>query len=238
MKTKNLWMGTALLLAAFCCHTPTVQAQTEKTPSVDVQATAQREVMPDELLLSIEIRENDYKGRVSLLEKQNEMIAVLKRLHIDYEENLSIRQMGSEAKFKTFSRNPVPRSEATYHLKLHDAATLQQVVRQLEDQHITHINLVQTRYTRADELKVELGAEAARKAKKEAAALAAAVDQSIGKALSINSWMTNNSPRPRVYKLAMAEAYNADASEGADIPTPNITGITYVVNVSAKFELK
>ena len=228
------------MVAAFFCSPSVSNAQVDKTPSVDIQATAQREVMPDELTLSITIKENDYKGKTTLEEKQKELIHVLKANKIDYEEALTIKEMGSAVKFKVFAKNPTPRSEATYLLKLHDATTMQTVVRQLEEQHISNIDLIQTRYTKADELKVELGVEAIKKAKQEATALAEAIGQHIGSAISINSWMSNSNPRPQIYKMAAARNMAFDSAEAgeAPMPAPAISGIMYKVNVSAKFELK
>lgn len=242
MNAKQLLLSGSLAIAALFGTAQAAMAQVnEKTPSVDIQATAQREVMPDELILSITIRESDYKGKEKLDEKQEQMISVLRRLKIDYENALTIREMGSSVAFKLFSKNPSTRTEATYLLKLGDAATMQRVVAMLEECHISNIQLVQTRYTKKDELKVELGVEAMKKAQAEATALAGAVGQTVGKAISISSWMSDNAPQPRFYKMAAAPANAEMAMDNAAAGgsnTPGISGITFTVNVSAKFELK
>ena len=240
MKIKQITLTSCLMLLVFFGLAHPADAQIDKVPSVDIQSTAQRDVTPDELILSITIRESDYKGKVTLLEKQKEMIEVLKKSKVNYEDDLTINEMGSSATFKFFSKNPKPRSEATYFLKLHDATTMQWVVDQLEEKKITNIYLAQTRYTQEDQLKLELSAEAAKKAKVEAENLAEAIGQSIGKAIHINSWMSNNSPRPRLLKMAMVEtqAMNDAYGAGAPEPSPTIATIRYTVNVSIKFELK
>ena len=240
MKIKPTLLVACLTLCSLFGAAAEVQAQNDKTPSVDIQSVAQREVTPDELTLSITLRESDYKGKVTLLEKQKELIDVLKKNKINYEDDLTINEMGSTATFKFFSKNPKPRSEATYFLKLYDTATMQRLVEQFEEQKITNIYLMQTRYTQEDQLKLELGAEAAKKAKVEAANLAQAVGQTIGKAISINSWMSNNTPRPRMLKMATmsAEAMNDTSYAGTPDPTPNVATIRYTVNVSIRFELK
>lgn len=239
MRVNKILLACSLMIAAAFCSPSKANAQTEKTPTVDIQASAQREVMPDELTLAITIRESDYKGKKTLEEKQKELIGVLKANKIDYNEALTIKEMGSAVTFKFFSKNPTPRSEATYLLKLEDATTMQKIVRQLEEKHISNIDLIQTRYTKADELRVELGVEAVKKAQKEAKALAEAIGQQIDSAISINSWMTNNSPRPRLYKMASTVNMARDAEEaGSAESAPAISGIRYTVNVSAKFILK
>lgn len=238
METKNAFLASCLIMVTMLFSNLPAKAQNERVSSIDIQASAEREVMPDELVISIHINENEYKGKTSLQEKQKELISVLKANKINYEEDLSIKQMGSTATFKLFSKNPVPRTDAVYYLKLYDAATLQQVVQQLEEKKITNIHLIQTRYTKKDELKLELGMEAVKKAKMEAEALAKAIGQNIGKAFSINSWMSNDTPRPYNYRMVMAsdKAEGAEAAQNAE--TPKVTGIKYTVNVSAKFILE
>lgn len=240
MNTNKFLIASTMMVAAFFCSPSVSNAQIDKTPSVDIQAIAEREVMPDELTLSIEIRESDYKGKTSLEEKQKDLINVLKANKIDYEEALTIKEMGSAVKFKVFSKNPSARSEATYLLKLHDATTMQNIVRQLEEKHISNIDLIQTRYSQTDLLKEELGVEAIKKAKHEAQTLAQAIGQEIGSAISINSWMSSNSQRPQ-YKLyaARSMAYEDAAEAGnGDAPAPAISGIRYKMTVSVKFILK
>lgn len=242
MGKKQLISVVSCLLLLFSAPHSSVKAQVSDRvmPSVDIQTSAEREVMPDELVLSISINESDYKGKVSLQEKQQEMIDVLKLLKIDYEENLTINQMGSSMSYKLFSKNPNSRTSATYQLKLNDAVKMQLVIQSLEAKHISNIDLVYTRYTKADELKTQLGIEAIKKAKAEAQALAQAIGQDIGKAFSINYWMQNNRPQPRMYKQVMQvrEANAMMDTAESEFSTPAITGIRYTVNVSVRFELK
>ena len=240
MKAIRIFAVAAIVVASMGASTLCMAQDINTTPNVSVQATAKREVVPDELTLSIRINEKDYKSKVKLEEKQKEMIAVLKRLGVNYEDDLSIYQTGSRVNYKLFSRTMKPRSQANYHLILHDAATMQRVIRELEAKEISNIQLIETRFTQVDKLKNELNLEAVKKAQNEARVLAQGVNQEIGKALSISSWMSNPSGRPRMY---MMQAKNAvfESEESAVQPeeeVPAVSKLTYTVNVSVKFELK
>lgn len=216
----------------------TAKAQNITQPYIDINSTATREVTPDEIYLRITIKESDYKGKKSLEEMQEAMLGALKINHIDIPECLTLNYMGSDVSYKMFSKNINTRTEATYTLKLHDVATMQNVISALEERQISNIDLVKTKFTKEKELKHELSIEAMQQAQAEARTLAGAIGQEIGKALSINYWMNSNDSQPRLYKSRANMVMAAVAVEEQQAPTFGIGKITYSLNVNVKFELK
>ncbi len=218
----------------------TAKAQNITQPYIDISSTATREVTPNEIYLRITIKESDYKGKKSLEEMQETMLGALKINRIDIPECLTLNYMGSDVSYKMFSKNINTRTEATYTLKLHDVATMQNVISALEERQISNIDLVKTKFTKEKELKHELAIEAMQQAQAEARTLAGAIGQEIGKALSINYWMNSNDSQPRLYKARanMVMDESAVAGEGQQAPTFGIGKITYSLNVNVKFELK
>lgn len=213
-------------------------AQQDNKAYINQDATAEREVVPDELYLSITINEKDNKGKVTLETQQNKMIDTLKSLGIDVEKNLAINFMGSQISYSAFKRNINPRTQAVYTLKLTDAVTMQKVISLLEADDITNIQLTKTKYSRADELCRELGAEAVKKAKAEATILAEAIGQSIGPAIYINSWKSQTgNPQPRMYKAARVIVEEANDAVTANEPQIEVGKITFSVNVNIRFLL-
>ena len=218
----------------------TAKAQNITQPYIDISSTATREVTPNEIYLRITIKESDYKGKKSLEEMQEAMLGALKINRIDIPECLTLNYMGSDVSYKMFSKNINTRTEATYTLKLHDVATMQNVISALEERQISNIDLVKTKFTKEKELKHELSIEAMQQAQAEARTLAGAIGQEIGKALSINYWMNSNDSQPRLYKARanMVMDESAVAVEEQQAPTFGIGKITYSLNVNVKFELK
>lgn len=229
---------TTMFLLAFLPIT--AKAQNITQPYIDINSTATREVTPDEIYLRITIKESDYKGKKSLEEMQEAMLGALKINRIDIPECLTLNYMGSDVSYKVFSKNINTRTEATYTLKLHDVATMQNVISALEERQISNIDLIRTKFTKEKELKSELSIEAMQQAQAEARTLAGAIGQEIGKALSINYWMNSNDSQPRLYKsranMVMYESVVVGAGQQA--PTFGIGKITYSLNVNVKFELK
>ena len=214
-------------------------AQSTIQPCIDMSTTVQREVIPDELYLRIVISEKDYKGKKTLEEMQKEMLEALKANNINIAENLTLNYMGSEVSYKTFSKKIKPKTEATYMLRLNDAATMQQVIASLEEKQISNIMLDRTKYTKEKELKNEMAIEAMQQAQAEAKVLAGAIGQEIGKAISINTHLGYASPQPRMYKaLNYANVDHAIMEEAEEVPALNIGKITYTFNANVRFELK
>lgn len=234
---KSIFILFASLML-MCAFPQWVMAQAER-PYIEMQSRVEREVAPDELYLSIIIKESDYKGKKTLQEMQDAMIAVLKVNRIDVPEALSLDFMGSSVSYKAFSSRVVPRTQATYTLKLSDVAIMQKIIYDLEEKGITNISLVSTKYSNEDALKIELGVEAMKKAQEQARAFAAAVGQNIGKAVSINSWMSQSNPQPRMYKSAvMMERANVSEDAVSSAPEVAVSKLTYTINVTVRFELE
>ncbi len=214
-------------------------AQEGKERWIDISSTVKREVTPDEIYLRITISESDYKGKKSLEEMQEAMLGVLKANRIDIAECLTLNYMGSEVSYTAFSKKIKPKTEATYMLKLYDAVIMQQVIASLEQRQISNIELTKVKYTKEKELKREMSVEAMQEALAEAKVLAGAIGEEIGKALTINSWMSDGLPQPRLYKSRANIAVEEDAIAGnTAMPQFSIGKITYTFNANVRFELK
>lgn len=238
MKRKILTASIITTIILFALPSKST-AQNTAESYIDINTTVEREVTPNELYLMITINENDYKGKKTLEEMQAAMIGALKANRIDVAECLTLNYMGSEIGYKALSKSIKTRTEATYMLKLHDAATMQNVIASLEERQISDIELVRTRYTAEKELKAEMSIEAMKQAKAEAETLAGAIGQTAGKAITISYWMNSNQSQPRMYK---ARAQNVsdeaiiDNSAGAPVISIGKTAYRFTVNV--RFELK
>lgn len=238
-KFQNLLARVFAIAAIALTACSAASAQEIQQPYIDMQSRVEREVTPDELYISITINESDYKGKKSLQEMQDAMIGVLKANRIYIPDCLSIDFMGSTISYKMFSSRVIPKSSAKYILKLSDASIMQKIIYDLEEQGISNIELVETKFTKDEELKTELGIEAMKKAQEQARAFAGAIGQEIGKAISISSWSSHSSPQPRLYKSrAMVTEEGADNAMGGYAPAIPVSKLTYQVNVNVRFELK
>ena len=216
----------------------TICAQLDNQPYIYMSTTIKREVTPNELYLKIVICESDYKGKKSLEEMQEAMLGALKENRIDIPECLTINYMGSDISYKIFSKKVVPNSEATYILKLHDAATMQQVIASLEEQQISDIELEKVKFSKVKELKQEMAIEAMQQAQAEAKVLAGAIGQEIGKAITISTWTDCDEPQTKVMRNSIRGISSYSIESTLASPAMNISKSTYTFRANVRFELK
>lgn len=177
-----------MIMAVLLLAATATQAQQQTYPSyVNVTGAAERQIVPDEIYLSITINENSSKGKVTVAEQEKKMIAALRNLGVDTEKDLRVGDIAGDLHTYLLRKDRVLTSK-TYSLKVGDAATLANVFRALADLGISEASV--TRATRSDieQIRMELRAEAMRKARANAEALAGAVGQTIGKAFQINEY--------------------------------------------------
>ena len=79
---------TALLVAL--CATTALCAQSQTKPYINVSGTASMEIQPNEFYITICICEADSKGRISIKEQEQDMIAALQGVGIDTTQALHL----------------------------------------------------------------------------------------------------------------------------------------------------
>ena len=244
MSTRKIFTAKFILLG-ICIwmgiHTANAQTSNER-PFIDVRATSTQKVTPDELYLSITIDENTHKGKKTLEEMQFRMLDIMKYCGIDVENCLKVDDMGSQVKVKRFSSKIKTRTSAHYTLKLTDIATMQKLIEKLEKIEISQISLLQTGYSKKEELERSLSIEAVKKAKAKATDLAEALGQKVGKAIYIYAQPLSQPYQPRLYKrqavafeAESAAPYDANMAQGPQLMPGEQE---YTVTVNVKFELQ
>ena len=201
-------MKRILLLVAALCATFAAPAQTEEAfPSyIQINGRAEKEVVPDEFYLAIVINERDSKGKISVETQQREMIATLKRLGINVEQQLKVANLSSE-----FFKKKSSVAQAKYQLKLGSAAEVSKVWQALDELNISNVSIERVSHSQLETLKNEVRMEAIRNARTNAETLAAAIGQQAGKCFYI--YDANSDVLPRYYSnKLMARGVMLDAA--------------------------
>lgn len=208
---------------------------------VSVNGMAEKEVVPNEIWLSITINEKDSKGKITVEKQEKDMIAAFKRMGIDTDKQLYSKDVASSLQERVWSKNKVLTSK-NYSLKLTSAARVMTVFDALEKLDISQVAVSKLTNSDLETYKTELRTEAMRQAKRIADELAAAVGQQVGAAVYISAGgfsggetrVASNSARlysaPKMMD-AMAMEEDADFS-------PEFENLKLKYNVYVKFILK
>ncbi|SHI31454.1 SIMPL domain-containing protein [Aquimarina spongiae] len=161
-----------------------------KIPQIQTKATYTTEVTPDKITLSILLKESNSKGKISVEELEKRLETVLKSNNIDTKTQLRLVTLSSNFRDFFLKKTDVYKTKS-YELEINDAKLAGKVLRDLESQKISNVNLLKTEYTKLEELKIELKSKAVLKAKKQAEQMAKALNQNLGKAIFVSDLETN-----------------------------------------------
>lgn len=231
---KKIVMTTAALLAAgtvAMAQMPAQQPQYED--AIQVSGKAEKKVTPDEIYVSITIKDNDVKGQ-NVNQIESTMKSKLKALGIDVEKALKLNDVTNAPKKK----NQVD-TKRSFELKVGDVWTLNSVFEMLGELGVSQAQVTKVSNSKMADYRKEVRVAAIQAAKENAQQIAVAIGQSIGPAVYIydNGNMYESYDMPVLMRsnkaLASDGYYNAGGAEqGIDFKE-----ITLNYQVTAKFKL-
>lgn len=122
-----------LLFTLFALPLLWAQPQDENhIPYVETSAAADSLVVPDEIYLSIHLREIDERNKLSVEDLEKRMLQTLQELNIDIEKQLKLANLSSNIKSYFLRRKDIKKSKR-YELKVYDATTAGRVLAALEE---------------------------------------------------------------------------------------------------------
>lgn len=204
--------------------------------TIEVTGRAEKEVVPNEIYLSIVIDEAALKQKQSVEQLESEMIKKLKSLGINTDEDLKIGNMSSGYMDYFFKKNAA-RTSATYQLKVGSVQTLGKVFQSLEGLGISNMNISKLSHTDMDQFQNELRVEALKNAQQIAGELAKAVGQSAGRAVQITDYNNDLIMPVMMARDGMFMAKASGAENGYETPL-EFKNIKLTYSVQAKFALQ
>ena len=202
---------------------------------IEVSATAQKAVTPDEIFLNITINEKENKGKVSIEQQEKQMIKTLQDLGINVKGQLTIKNMGSSLKTYALKKDEIYAAK-DYSLKLSSASTAYAAIDALNSIGISHITLGKTALSSKlqIETKDNLLAEATKKAYENAKIMASAVGSNAGNAIFLSNTYYFDSDDEEEIAFRPVTYNSAKTAASTEI---NIAKQTISMRVNAKFEL-
>ncbi|MGO3193942.1 MAG: SIMPL domain-containing protein [Sphingobacterium sp.] len=215
----------------------------ENSRRVSTRGTAEREVTPDILYLSISLREylpdGNSKKKVSIetLEKQLYTAAIANGVK---EEDFTIQNVYSyNSNPKKKKDNPELLQAKQYRLKVTNLNGLNQMLDKVDAKGIQSTSVNGYDHSQKRAIEKELKIAAIQDAHANAEIIASATGDSVGKVLAINdntnfSW-NDMAPQPRAYMAKASVSMQDSVEESLDI---SVRPIKLTCNIDAIYELK
>lgn len=212
-------MKKLLMLAAFISLTFAAFAQNVDTRrKIEVTGTAEQEVTPDILYVSISLKEYmNGKNKVDIAQLERQLQKAVTDAGVP-KEDFTINNISSYNYVVEKKKNPDFLASKQYRIKLRDLNSINAILSKVDDKGIQSTGIDSYDYSRMAELKRELKIKALLAAREKATYLLNSIGEKLGGALDIQD--IDNEPMAQpVYRAMMfktAEA-NSDVAAQSDI---------------------
>ena len=172
----------SLFLVILCSH---LGAQVQEPPYIEVQARAEKEVVPDQIYVMIALFEiQDGRKSIKLAEQESKLKSIVKSLGLPL-SNLSLyNAQANYGNINMWGKKDVI-DRKYYSLKVSNAETIGKLYEELNKIYINEAYIYKSEYSQKDSLLQDLRIEAMRKAKNQANVMTRAIGSKVGKPLII-----------------------------------------------------
>lgn len=234
MKIRTLFIGLMSMLLTFGTF---AQNDYKDVANIEVTGTARLDIMPDEIYVSINLRErSEGKDKISIEEQEKQMKLGLQSVGISL-DNLSLSDSESDYVRISWRRKEVISSKQ-YTLKLATAAEVSKAFEKLDELKINDAFISKTEHSNIVELRKQLRIDAIKAAKEKADYLLEAIGEKAGHALEIRE---NDPGYAMNYRLNNIQSYNSfeDKSLSSDVlPEIGFQKIRIEASIYVKFEIQ
>lgn len=225
---KILLIASALLISgAAMAQNPEMKMNRNY---VEINSSADTLVVPNKFRISITISEAPSKGKTTIASLEKSLATALRASGVDIKQQLVITgQSSADGKRKDIYQYK------NYLLTLNDPQMVETVFNELQANGIADASLSQSTRTDMKELQALVRVKAMKNAQMTAAELAAAVGQTIGKAILIQSYSSS----PDVVLLrGYAAAKSGNAIQDEAMPELKFNDVRINQNVTVRFVLE
>ncbi|MGQ0827359.1 MAG: SIMPL domain-containing protein [Bacteroidota bacterium] len=160
------------------------KTETEEKSFIEVTGTAEQEIVPDEIYISITIKERfENKEKLTIEVQDDKLKAALKEIGLNLENLYLSDANASYVKIKWRTKDVLTKKDFT--LKVNNGTTVGQVFQQLDKLDIKDAEIDKVNHSKIDSLKKEVRIMAIKAAKAKANYLLAAIGEQTGKPLIV-----------------------------------------------------
>jgi uncharacterized protein YggE len=181
MKTKITLLLTVALLSSSKNFGQTVQTKNNDYPFIEVIGYAEKSVVPDEITISIKIKERyKNKEKITVQLQEDSLKYYLAKEELDL-NNLTLSNANADYVQVKWSKKEVLR-EVNYLFKAIDAVQVSKVFQVAEKIRLYDAFILKVEYSKLDSLKTDIRIKATKNAKEKADQMLAAIGFKTGKA--------------------------------------------------------
>ncbi|MFD1628541.1 SIMPL domain-containing protein [Pseudopedobacter beijingensis] len=231
-------MKKLIIAAIIACTSISAFAQNiDLRKKVEVNGTAETEITPDEIYISISLKEyfRDNKRKTTIVELEKQLQTAVTKAGIA-KEDFMINNVSSSTDYWNKKKDPSFLASKQYKLKVKDLNSYNQIIESVDPKGIASTHIDSYSHSNIVQLKNDLRVKALMNAKNKAKALTDALGDKLGSVLIIQDYNSDyNQPVREFLMAAKAMDSSGAGEESSDIEFKKIK-LQYSIN--ATFEIK
>lgn len=203
---------------------------------IEVTGTAQQEIEPNEIYITVRLREFEENRQKTNLEKiDKDFLNALKEAGID-RKRLELASAGSKLD-KLGKKEKDAFREKSYLLNLTSATELEKFLEKLEPVKVDYVAITQLGHSDLEKIKMELKVKALQAAKLKAETMLKSIGSEVGKPMVVREWDISPVYQPQ-NMMANVKLQSYEGGDVASDSETNFRKIKLQAQVSAQFQIK
>ncbi|MDB4926513.1 SIMPL domain-containing protein [Mucilaginibacter sp.] len=227
---KKLLILAAIIIVSYNTFAQNVDLRRK----IEVTGTAEQEVTPDIINVSISLQEYiNGKTKVTIDQLENQLEAAVRDAGIA-KDDFTVNNMSAYNNTYQKKKNPDFLASKQYGIKFHDLNKFNQILSKVDPKGIQSTNIDSYNYSKIDQLKNELKLKALLAAKAKATYLLNGLGEKLGNVLNITENDNSNYPQPRQVMYKAMSLNEVSIPSESDI---NFKKIKLSFQVNTVFEI-
>jgi uncharacterized protein YggE len=236
---KTLAISTLMLATAFVSNAQTMEKPLVK--KIEVNGSAEQEVLPDEIYVSISLREyfkeKDNKNKVDIMVLEKQLQKAVEEAGIP-KENFTIGAINGYREWWGKKKPTTFLETKNYVLKVANLYKIDGIVSKVEEKGVAGINIDRYEFSKIEQLRRDIKIKALQAAKEKAKYLLEGIGEQLGEAIEITEIDNGYTPQPVYSNMMMRSAKMEMADAAMPESTIDVQKIKVRYEIKAVFKIK
>lgn len=237
---KMLMLVIPFGLGAFASTAQQVIVEKPQPKKIEVTGSAEQEVLPDEIYVSITLREyfkdNSNKNKVDIMVLEKQLQKAVEEAGIA-KENFSVGDINGYREWFGKKKPTTFLESKSYIVKVANLYKIDGIIARVDDKGVASTNISRFEYSKIEALRKEVKIKALQAAKEKAKYLLEGIGEQLGEALEIYEIDNGYSPAP-MYSNMMMKSARAESADAMPESTIDVQKIKVRYEVKAVFRIK
>jgi uncharacterized protein YggE len=233
--TQMLLLAIPFGLATFAATAQQVIMEKPPVKKIEVTGTAEQDVLPDEIYVSVTLREyfkdKDQKNKVDIMTLEKQLQKAVEEAGIT-KENFSVGNINGYREWFGKKKPTTFLESKSYILKVANLYKIDGIVAKVDEKGVASTNIERFEYSKIEQLRKDIKIKALQAAKEKAKFLLEGINEQLGEALEIYEIDNGYNP-PVAYSAMMMKSARMEA---ADVAMPEST--IDVQKIKVRYEMK